>query len=210
MSPRPYTLGKRQADIDETRERILAAANRLLVGESPTVASFSIDAVAREAGVARMTVYYQFQSRAGLLEALFDHLSLSGGIARMPDVFHDPRSEQSLRRYIAILYEMFATHRHAFRRLRGFASIDPELRRAMDGRDERRRMGSRVVASHFPERPAPGLTLEERAGLIYTLSSFETFDTLAEPGSGAEPAATLIANTLLASFEAANPRPERE
>ena len=32
----------------------------------------AIDAVARQAGVARMTVYYQFESKKGLLEALLD------------------------------------------------------------------------------------------------------------------------------------------
>ncbi len=40
---------------------------------------FTVDAVAREAGVARMTVYYQFGSKAGLLEAIFDSLAVRGG-----------------------------------------------------------------------------------------------------------------------------------
>ena len=65
MSPRPYRLGQRQVAADETRSRILNAARSQLEEE----ASFSIDAVARRADVARMTVYYQFGSRRGLLEA---------------------------------------------------------------------------------------------------------------------------------------------
>ena len=39
---------------------------------------FSIDAVARRADVVRMTVYYQFGARRGLLEALFDEESYRG------------------------------------------------------------------------------------------------------------------------------------
>src|SRR5438034_816285 len=71
MSPRPYRLGQRQVAADETRSRILNAARAQL----ETEASFSIDAVARRADVARMTVYYQFGSRRGLLEALIDDLA---------------------------------------------------------------------------------------------------------------------------------------
>src|SRR5437588_67268 len=70
MSPRPYRLGQRQVAADETRSRIVKAAREQLEKE----ASFSLDAVARRADVARMTVYYQFGSRRGLLEALFDDL----------------------------------------------------------------------------------------------------------------------------------------
>jgi AcrR family transcriptional regulator len=39
-------------------------------------AKFSVEAVARQAGVARMTVYYQFGSRRGLLEGICDSLAI--------------------------------------------------------------------------------------------------------------------------------------
>src|SRR5262249_35010278 len=71
MSPRPYRLGQRQAAAEQTRARILAAARELLVA-SAGFSGFSVEAVARQAGVARMTVYYQFGSKPGLLEALYD------------------------------------------------------------------------------------------------------------------------------------------
>ena len=73
MSPRAYRLGERQALVDETRGRIVAAARELLrAGDD--VARFSMEAVARAAGVSRMTVYYQFGSRVGLLEAVCDRI----------------------------------------------------------------------------------------------------------------------------------------
>ena len=80
MSPRPYRLGQRQVAADETRARVLAAARDQLAKET----SFSIDAVARRADVARMTVYYQFGSKRGLLEALFDLLAARGGCTSFP------------------------------------------------------------------------------------------------------------------------------
>lgn len=66
MSPRPYRLGQRQAATEKTRARIISAARELLM-ESTGYTGFSIDAVARQADVARMTVYHQFGSKIGLL-----------------------------------------------------------------------------------------------------------------------------------------------
>src|SRR5580704_11002898 len=85
MSPRPYRLGQRQVAIDETRARVIAAARELLVSAEP--GRFSIDAVAQKADVSRATVYYQFGSKAGLLEALFDSLGATGGMTGLSDAF---------------------------------------------------------------------------------------------------------------------------
>ena len=62
MSPRPYQLGQRQAASEQTRSRVLQAARKLLM-ESTSFSGFSIEAVARRADVARMTIYHQFGSK---------------------------------------------------------------------------------------------------------------------------------------------------
>jgi AcrR family transcriptional regulator len=86
MSPRPYRLGQREATSQQTRARILGAALHLL-REGDRVTEFSIDAVARRADVVRMTVYYQFGSKRGLLEALFDELAGQGLVERLRAAF---------------------------------------------------------------------------------------------------------------------------
>src|ERR671939_1455948 len=86
MSPRPYRLGRRQEAAEETRARIIAAARELL-SAAGGVSGFTIDSVARQAGVARMTVYHQFGSKQGLLEALFDSLAASGGMTQLATAF---------------------------------------------------------------------------------------------------------------------------
>src|SRR5207245_1460576 len=68
MSPRPYRLGRRQPAAQRTRARVLRAARELLTARAGAE-PFSVDAVARRAGVARMTVYHQFGSRRGSLAA---------------------------------------------------------------------------------------------------------------------------------------------
>jgi len=57
MSTRPYTSSVRTAAAAEKRERVIAAAARSL-REDASIASFSLDAVAKAAGVTRLTVYH--------------------------------------------------------------------------------------------------------------------------------------------------------
>src|SRR6266702_5957047 len=99
MSPRPYRLGQRQANTEQTRARIIHAARELLMA-SDGFSSFSIDAVARQADVARMTVYHQFGSKSGLLEALCDALAASGGMEQLAPVFRQPEPLEALKQYI--------------------------------------------------------------------------------------------------------------
>ena len=81
---RSYNPVERLRSVEAGRERIVAAARDLL--EDDDAEGFSIDAVARRAGVARMTIYNQFESKAGLLEALFDSLAARGPLGQIADV----------------------------------------------------------------------------------------------------------------------------
>ena len=81
--PRRYRSELRDAAVDVTRTRIMQASRRLLTG-GKDLPAFSLDAVAREAGVTRLTVYNQFESKRGLLEAVFDDIAERGGL------FDDP------------------------------------------------------------------------------------------------------------------------
>ena len=174
MSPRPYRLGQRQVAADETRSRILKAAREQL----QTEASFSIDAVARRADVARMTVYYQFGSRRGLLEALFDDLAARGGIPQLPSAFQERDAMVALDRLIEIFAHFWTSARVVHRRLRAIAVLDPELLQALVDRNELRRRGLRVILSRTPGI-AGSQAIDDLVNLLFVLSSFESFDMLA-------------------------------
>src|SRR5262245_26735895 len=79
MPKRPYKLDVRKAEADKTRARILKSARELLTAKGGS-GPFSVDALAERAGVARMTIYYQFGSRRGLFEALFDSFASGGDL----------------------------------------------------------------------------------------------------------------------------------
>src|SRR6266568_3032806 len=123
MSPRPYRLGQRQMITEQTRTRILAAARELLM-ERSGFSSFSLDAVARQADVARMTVYHQFGSKIGLLEALCDSLAAYGGIEQLAAAFRRPDPLEALDDYIGVFGRFWDSDRLVTRRLRGLAALD--------------------------------------------------------------------------------------
>ena len=180
MSPRPYRLGQRQAATEQTRTRILTATRELLMA-SDGFSGFSIDAVARQADVARMTVYHQFGSKIGLLEALSDSLAAHGGMEQLANAFRRSEPLDALDEYITVFSRFWDSDRLVTRRLRALAALDADFEQVIRARDERRRQGLRVIVQRFVEkhgRPAPE-AVEEVINVLYTLIGFECFDTLA-------------------------------
>ena len=182
MSPRPYRLGQRQAAAEQTRTRILAAARELLA-ESSGFSGFSLDAVARQADVARMTVYHQFGSKIGLLEALSDYLAAHGGMEHLADAFRRSEPLDALDEYITVFGRFWNADRLVMRRLRALAALDSDFEHVIRARDEWRRQGISVIMQRFVEKHMLSLSgsLDEIVNALFTLLSFETFDTLAGP-----------------------------
>jgi AcrR family transcriptional regulator len=180
--PRPYRLGQREAASEQTRARILAAARELLI-TSDGFAAFSMDAVARRADVARMTVYHQFGSKIGLLEALCDLLAAGGGMETgMGVAFQQPDPWAALERYVAQFGQLWAADRILTRRLRALAALDPDFAQVIRARDEWRRQGLTVLLGRLPGwSDAPVEARATMVNALFTLLSFEFFDTLAGP-----------------------------
>lgn len=176
MSPRPYQLGKRQAQIDEARRRVLDAARALLAG-STRYTGFTVDAVAKQAGVARATVYYQFGSKTGLLEALCDALAEAGGMEQLGAAFGRPEPAAALDAFIGAFAAFWDADRLVMRRLRALAPLDPDVGAVIAARDAMRRRGLQVLMSRLV--PPPAGDTAEVVRTLGVLTSFETFDGLA-------------------------------
>ena len=176
MSPRPYQLGRRQAQVDDARRRILDAA-RALLAESASYTGFTVDAVAKKAEVARATVYYQFGTKTGLLEALCDDLAEAGGMSRLAGAFTATEPRDALVLFVEAFAAFWDADRLVMRRLRGLAPLDPDVGAVIAARDDRRRQGLDVLLSRFA--PTAAGTSDEVARILFTLTSFETFDALA-------------------------------
>jgi AcrR family transcriptional regulator len=78
---RAYNSPRRQQQADATRREILEAARRLF--EQQGYAATTMGAIASEAGVALKTVYVAFETKSGVLRALW-HLVLRGDDGEVP------------------------------------------------------------------------------------------------------------------------------
>ncbi len=180
MSPRSYQLGRRQPQVDQGRQRIVEAA-RSLLAEASRYTEFTVDAVARRADVARATVYYQFVSKTGLLEALCDSLAEAGRMSELADWFSKPDPLDALRGFVTCFGRFWAVDRRVMRRLRALAALDPEVAAVISARDQRRRSGLAVLVGRLGEQQLVDARRDRAVKLLYTLTSFETFEALAGP-----------------------------
>lgn len=101
-SGRPYHSPRRRRQAEATRHDILKAARRLFEQQGYTATTMA--AIADEAGVALKTVYIAFETKSGLLRALW-HLLLRGDDGDAPvaerawyrEVIEEPDPERQLR-----------------------------------------------------------------------------------------------------------------
>ncbi len=173
-------MSQRQAVVDQTRAKIVEAARELIAADDG-VAGFTMEAVARQAGVSRMTVYYQFKSKVGLLEALCDSLGARGGIAGLASVFEQSDALVALDQFVELFVRfMLGDDRQLIRRLHAFAGLDPDFDRVLQTRTGWRRDGIREILQQIARqcgRPLPP-EMEESVTVICALTGFETLHAL--------------------------------
>ena len=95
---RSYRSDLRAEQAEGTRGRILDAALRVM---TTGVASLSIPAVAREAGVSVPTVYRHFGTKADLLAQMYPHAARRSGLDGLPD----PTSLRDVRSSLRAIFE---------------------------------------------------------------------------------------------------------
>jgi AcrR family transcriptional regulator len=155
---RSYQLGKRQASVEHTRESILRAARDAVVAGREV----SVGRVAEAAGVSRITVYNQFGSKAGLLQAL-----RPAAPTAEPSVV-DARDE--LRQRISLACWTWASHSSLLRHL---------PRTYEEESQTNRQLAERLAAA---DALRPGCSIKEAEDVIGALTSFDLFDRLYRDG----------------------------
>jgi AcrR family transcriptional regulator len=179
--------------VDATRARIVATASELLAsGAAP--GGFSLDAVARAADVSRMTVYNQFGSRAGLLEAVFDGRAAQSSLVELPQAFSQADPGAALDAFVSVFVRFWAADPDGNRRLRAFGVLDAELGAALKARDERRRNGLRVILARLREATGhpQAEVVDDAVDVLTALTAFATFDALYTPERGPGEVVTLV------------------
>jgi AcrR family transcriptional regulator len=187
---RRYASPARAAAAEQTRAKVVETAARMLAEQS-NIAGFSLEAVAKAAGVTRLTVYNQFGSRRGLLEAVFDDVASQAGVmARMAAAMQTPDPREALAGLIGVFCVMWREVR-PFARLHDAAASDTELAEAVGARNERRRHAITVLLGRMGKGEDRDLI-----DVIFTLTSYRAFEAL-QAGRSGEEACRIVTETCL-------------
>ena len=170
---RPYELGKRLEQMEESRAAILRAARSQL--EANGYRQMTMGSLASESGVTRQTIHNLFGTKAGVLEALFDLIALDGGMEGMRNVMTLPSIEAMLEGFVEVFCRFWSSNRMLLRRIHGIGAIDPEFGTVIEARNGRRYGAARRIVSRMG-----GGDLVDRASALTALTSFEFFDALAD------------------------------
>lgn len=163
-------------------------AGRKLLSGGKGVPAFSIDAVAREAGVTRATVYNQFESKQGLLTAIFDSIAQEGGLFDLPQVFSEPDPNKALRRVVAIFATFWRMHAQALPKFAAFGQLDAEIGVVLNERSERRRKLLTAIVGRMKSARSPA----DLVDVLYALTSAEFYRLLTVHGRSAQAVEELI------------------
>ena len=209
MSPRAYKSPRRDAAASATRERIVAAAAAIL-GAADGIRKFSLDAVAKKAGVTRLTVYNQFGSRRVLMEAVFDERAERGGLFRIVEAMQDPDPQAALLRIIGIFCDFWSSDPGTMRLLHAAGASDAEFAESVHERNERRRsVLSAIVRRLAAGRAPPPKALGNLVDVLFALTSFAFFGQLTAGKRGAEAARRMIEEMAMDAVTRALQRSEK-
>ena len=159
--PRPYRSRLREEQAQSTHDRILDATGRVLASG---IASVSIPAIAREAGVSIPTVYRIFGTKRGLLDAIYPYAvrrSRSGEL-KMPtsiEDFHDG---------VRVIFQRIDSFDDIDRAAIASPGAEDVRRATMDARIATARQIANTVA---PELPADDRERLARLAILLTTSA---------------------------------------
>jgi AcrR family transcriptional regulator len=178
MDKRRYVQRRRAESAQQTRERILEAARNSL--RSGPLGAVKVDEIAREAGVARSTVYVLFGSRAGLFDALAVDLLERAGFDRIATSFRLPDAREALMASLRAEAEVYAVEPDLTRSILTLATIDPDAAAAVRRFEHGRWPGMVALARRLDRQGhlRAGVGRTEASHILWVLTSFATFDQL--------------------------------
>jgi AcrR family transcriptional regulator len=190
---RRYESPRRREQAEATRREILEAAERLFLRDG--YATTTMAAIAAEARVSLRTVYVAFETKAGVLRALWNHRLRSDQpgvpMTQHPDVLAaldqtDP--EQMLRMNARNSAQGKLRIGHLAVVIRTAAPIDPEIAELRDRIDQQYRMLQLqfVDRLHRRRQLKKGLGVERGADILWVINHPDTWQLYVDRGWTAE------------------------
>ncbi len=193
------TDGRRAASTAATRRAIIEAGRDLLATREWR--NFTLEAVATSAGVTRVTVYNQVQSKYGLLDAVLTELTERAGMDQLLTNTSELDAAAARLAIVEQTCRFWHVERGVLRPLFGLAAIDREVAGRLAEREQWRRDQLQRLIDRLVEE-APTVKRFDRPALlagVVAVTSFPTYDALGALADDPAAAAKII-NHLVASL----------
>ena len=186
-STRRYDSPRRRAQAAATRRDILEAAQQLF--EQRGYGATTMDAIAAQAGVALKTVYVAFETKSGLLRALWNHLLRVGNdevpIAHLQwyrEIIEEPDPERQLRLAARNACRVKLRIAGVLEVIRSAAPIDPDIAALWRRIQTEFHANQRVIVESLDDKNAlvPGLEIDRATDILWTLNHPNTWQLLVE------------------------------
>ncbi|HTL84346.1 MAG TPA: TetR/AcrR family transcriptional regulator [Acidimicrobiia bacterium] len=175
-----------------TRARIVEAAGRLTRERGPN--GFSMDVLAKEAGVARATVYEHFRSKRAVLDELASSIARTIVLDEQRTGTTDPLL--ALRDMLGDVCRHWSEHEERIRGLRTLNALTGG-EHASDGVDEKQ-LRQLVEALSRAGQLRPHWSVEEAADALAALTSYSTYERLRRAPRTPEQVEAVLAKLVVA------------
>jgi AcrR family transcriptional regulator len=172
--------GLRAAGVQRTRSGILTAARRHLIEAG--YHRLSMEDVAADAGVTRVTIYRHFDSKLGLLDAIAEDLAqrarIVTGMHKAAEI-GDPVA--AFTAMVTALCHFWNSDPDVFRRLISLAAVDPEAQQVIAGREQWRyeQISMFVQRLSHVDRLQTPFDVRRATAVVGTVTSFPACDEMA-------------------------------
>lgn len=170
----------RAAGVARNRRNILASARAHLIRTGWR--KLSLEEVARDAGVTRVTIYRQFTSRLGLLDAVAEDLANRADlVARIRAAIAAPDPVAAFTAVVSELCRFWHTDPQLLRRLISLSAVDPEADQVIAAREAWRHDQVALVVRGLVDADRLRAPFDERqaAAAVGTVTGFPACDQLA-------------------------------
>jgi AcrR family transcriptional regulator len=172
--------GLRAAGVQRTRRSILTAARRHLIEAG--YHRLSLEDVAADAGVTRVTIYRHFDSKLGLLDAIAEDLAQQAGLVTgMQQAAKVAEPVPAFTAMVRELCRFWSTDPEVFRRLTSLSAVDPEAKRVIASREHWRyqRISTFVQRLAHDDRLRPPFDVRQATAVVGTATGFPACDEIA-------------------------------
>jgi AcrR family transcriptional regulator len=190
-------LRKRAQASEETRRRIVAAACALL--EHAGYHQISLDDLAQAAEVSRQTIYVQFGSKSGVLQAVAEYIEHAGLENLIAELLASPTPLAAFQHTCQRLVAFFGQYAAVLRNLQAQTIYDVEFAVFLRSKQNEIWHNTRRMIEWLATKEGhpSGWSIDEATDWLWMLTSFEMYDKLVtERGWSAEQYIGRIMDTL--------------